>query len=101
MAEVRDTTKLENKEELKIAWRYENLSLDDSKEKTGNAFDLSLPYVIPDSQKTNMAVWYGDKKPKVQETKGETFCKLDFIFQILLTIFTFRNHSKLQLFKSS
>nr|CAG4637234.1 EOG090X0ALT [Ceriodaphnia reticulata] len=49
VTEVRDTTKTENKEELKIAWRYENLSLDYSNEKTGNAFDLSLPYIIPES----------------------------------------------------
>nr|CAG4651202.1 EOG090X0ALT [Simocephalus serrulatus] len=44
--ETRDTQAIENKEELKIAWRYENLSMGDSNDKAGNVFDLSVPYVL-------------------------------------------------------
>nr|CAG4649557.1 EOG090X0ALT [Scapholeberis mucronata] len=49
VAEVRETKLAETKEELKIAWRYENLSVGDSQEKTGKVFDLSIPYILPES----------------------------------------------------
>ena len=98
MIEDRETTKIENKEELKIAWRYENLSLEDSREITGNTYDLSIPYVIPENQKTNMTiVWYGDTIHKVKETKGKCFPSVQCIF--LLTDFRFRDTPKFQLFK--
>ena len=50
---------LPTKEELKIAWRYENLSMED--EKTGNSFDLSMPYSIPESKRANIVAWPGEK----------------------------------------
>nr|CAG4647274.1 EOG090X0ALT [Megafenestra aurita] len=45
-SDVQEKRPIENTEELKIAWRYENLSLGDSNERTGNIFDLSVPYII-------------------------------------------------------
>lgn len=73
VAEVKETKLTENKEELKIAWRYENLSVEDSQEKTGKIFDLSVPYVIPESQKANIVVWNGDDLPGEEEPKGLSF----------------------------
>ena len=51
------------KEELKIAWRYENLSLDSDKGKTGNTFDLSSPYCLTEEVKNNIEVWDGETPP--------------------------------------
>ena len=65
MVETRDSSdasSIGNKEELKIAWRYENLSLDTEKEK-GNTFDLSLPYCLTEAQKNNITVWDGETPP--------------------------------------
>nr|CAH0110375.1 unnamed protein product [Daphnia galeata] len=68
---IRETNALiENKEELKIAWRYENLTLEDNNQRTGNAFDLSIPYAIPETQRSNLAVWCGESTRNVQENKG-------------------------------
>ncbi|EFX86652.1 hypothetical protein DAPPUDRAFT_307809 [Daphnia pulex] len=61
---------IENKEELKIAWRYENLTLEDNNQRTGNAFDLSIPYVIPETQRSNIAVWCGESTNNLQEKTG-------------------------------
>nr|CAG4641916.1 EOG090X0ALT [Eurycercus lamellatus] len=60
---------LENKEELKIAWRYENLSLEDPPERMGIAFDLSTPYCLTESQKSNVVV-FDDSKVSKKELKG-------------------------------
>jgi len=57
-----DATVMANKDELKIAWRYENLSLDTEKEK-GNTFDLSSPYCLTEAQKNNITVWDGETLP--------------------------------------
>ena len=74
---IRETNALiENKEELKIAWRYENLTLEDNNQRTGNGFDLSIPYAIPETQRSNLAVWCGDSTSNVQENKGKTKIKL-------------------------
>lgn len=72
MTEPKESNSLtENKEELKIAWRYENLTLEDNNQRTGNAFDLSIPYVIPETQMSNLVVWCGESTCNVQGKKGE------------------------------
>lgn len=79
MTESRETNLIENKEELKIAWRYENLTLEDNNQRPGNAFDLSIPYFIPESQKPNLAVWGGTDTPNLQAGTGKfVYCVQTF-----------------------
>nr|CAG4643396.1 EOG090X0ALT [Ilyocryptus agilis] len=59
----------ENKEELKIAWRYENLSMDNSTQRTGTSFDLSTPYNLTEDQRKNVVIWDGSDKSK-RDLKG-------------------------------
>lgn len=71
--EARDTQTIENKEELKIAWRYENLSMGDSSDKAGNIFDLSVPCVLSESQKANVKVWDGENVANEGKTTGRYY----------------------------
>nr|CAG4636392.1 EOG090X0ALT [Eubosmina coregoni] len=65
VTETRDVSAatIEMKEELKIAWRYENLSLDSDKGKTGNTFDLSSLYCLNEEVKKSIEVWDGETPP--------------------------------------
>jgi len=66
----KDAKRIESSEELKIAWRYENLSMDGSNNiKNGNSYDLSTPYTLTEEQKTKIATWDG-----LQSTSSTT-CK--------------------------
>lgn len=59
VVDMKETTHTRNKEELKIAWRYENLSLEDNTTDSVNTFDLSVPYTLTENQKSNIDVWDG------------------------------------------
>lgn len=70
VTEPRETNIIENREELKIAWRYENLTLEDNNQRLGNAFDLSIPYAMPETQKANLVVWGETVTPNLQRGTG-------------------------------
>nr|CAG4648120.1 EOG090X0ALT [Moina brachiata] len=46
VAETNKITHTPNKDELKIAWRYENLSIEDNATDSVNTYDLSIPLTI-------------------------------------------------------
>jgi len=57
-----EAKRIESSEELKIAWRYENLSMDASNStRCGNTYDLSTPYTLTEEQKTKIATWDGSQ----------------------------------------
>ena len=65
----------ESKEELKIAWRYENLSVDKNQEKVGGpSFDLSAPFKLENEHKDKISVWEGLKLQSIEEPQGKISC---------------------------
>nr|CAG4650364.1 EOG090X0ALT [Sida crystallina] len=69
---AQDSTKpTENKEELKIAWRYENLSVDGNVGKLGGtSFDLSTPMELTKEQKLRIIAWEGLNITSSKELRG-------------------------------
>ena len=73
METPKDTKKIENSDELKIAWRYENLSMDTSNDsRSGTSYDLSTPYSLTEEQKMKIATWDGSESDTVnsKQLKG-------------------------------
>lgn len=67
--EISQTTT--SKEELKIAWRYENLSIDENTTDNTNTYDLSIPHELTESQKSKTEVWYGTSSCNSDQTIGK------------------------------
>ena len=62
----------ESKEELKIAWRYENLSVDSNLQRSaGTSYDLSAPFQLTEEQKSKAFIWDGSDAAKYDEPTGK------------------------------
>jgi len=65
-----DAKRIESSEELKIAWRYENLSMDASNNtRCGNSYDLSTPYTLTEEHKAKIATWDGSQSTSSVNSK--------------------------------
>ena len=65
-----DAKRIESSEELKIAWRYENLSMDASNNtRCGNSYDLSTPYTLTEEHKAKIATWDGPQSTSSVNSK--------------------------------
>ena len=88
-----EAKRIESSEELKIAWRYENLSMDASNStRCGNTYDLSTPYTLTEEQKTKIAAWDGSQSTctiNSKQLKG-IFHPLSPVALYFLSLFFFR-----------
>ncbi len=75
----------ENKEELKIAWRYENLSLESNTERCGVAFDLSSQYELSKEQKDQILIFNASETSK-EEGQGMKMIIIINRLQLIVTL---------------
>nr|CAG4645000.1 EOG090X0ALT [Leptodora kindtii] len=60
-----------NNQELKIAWRYENISIENNTQRSTKSFDLSIPYQLDEEQKKKITAWGSGTNRKSLTTKLE------------------------------